>query len=270
MNARGDGKTYRGRPAWRRTQLHEAGAPALAAGRPLASAVPGTLDGADGETPHARRERLRSRLKETGDAALSDCELVELVLFRALPRRDVKPLTETLIAKFGTFAETLAAEPGLLAEVEGMSAAAVTEFKIIEAAAQRYAKGIVQKRLPMGSFREVIDYCRTSMAFESREFFRVLFLDEKNGLIRDEVQGSGTVDHTPVYPREVVKRALELSAAAIILVHNHPSGDPTPSTQDIKMTLDIVALAKSLGVTVRDHIIVGRDEHASLRGMKFI
>jgi DNA repair protein RadC len=122
----------------------------------------------------------------------------------------------------------------------------------------------------MGSWREVVDYCRTSMAFESREIFRILFLDKKNGLIADEVQGSGTVDHTPVYPREVVRRALELSATAIVLVHNHPSGDPSPSTQDVNMTLDIIAIAKPLGVAVHDHIIVGRDGHASLRGMRLI
>ena len=185
--------------------------------------------GGEDKTPHyyGHRERLRSRLREAGDGALADYELLELVLFRAIPRRDVKPLAKNLIAKFDSFAETITAEPGLLAEVEGMSASAVWEFKIVEAAAQRLVKGVVKKRLPMGSWSEVIDYCRTTMAFEGREFFRVLFLDKKNGLIADEVQGSGTVDHTPVYPREVVRRALELSATAIILVHNHPSGDAT-------------------------------------------
>jgi DNA repair protein RadC len=227
---------------------------------------------ADEETLHfhGHRERLRTRLREAGPAALADYEIVELILFRAIPRRDVKPLAKALVARFGSFAEAIAAEPKLLAEVEGMSAAAIAEFKIIEAAAQRFAKGAVKKRLPMGSWSEVIDYCRTSMAFEGREIFRILFLDKKNGLIADEVQGSGTVDHTPVYPREVIRRALELSATAIILVHNHPSGDPTPSTQDVKMTLDIIGIAKSLGVAVHDHIIIGRDGHASLRGMKLI
>jgi DNA repair protein RadC len=268
----GDAKPYRGRGDWRSAQLREAGAPALATGRPQSPADPAVLEGGEDETPHyhGHRERLRSRLREAGDGALADYELLELVLFRAIPRRDVKPLAKALIARFGSFAETIAADPARLAEVEGMSAGAVSEFKIVEAAAQRFAKGAVKKRLPMGSWSEVIDYCRTSMAFEGREFFRVLFLDKKNGLIADEVQGSGTVDHTPVYPREVVKRALELSATAIILVHNHPSGDPTPSTQDIKMTLDIIGLAKGLGLTVHDHIIIGRDGHASLRGMKLI
>ena len=268
----GDAKPYRGRGDWRRAQLREAGAPALATGRPQSPADSAVPEGGEDETPHyhGHRERLRSRLREAGDGALADYELLELVLFRAIPRRDVKPLAKALIARFGSFAETIAADPARLAEVEGMSAGAVSEFKIVEAAAQRFAKGAVKKRLPMGSWSEVIDYCRTSMAFEGREFFRVLFLDKKNGLIADEVQGAGTVDHTPVYPREVVKRALELSATAIILGHNHPSGDPTPSTQDIKMTLDIIALAKGLGLTVHDHIIIGRDGHASLRGMKLI
>ena len=219
---------------------------------------------------HGHRERLRARLLEAGAGALADYELLELILFRSIPRIDVKPLAKTLIARFGFFADAIAAEPRRLAEVEGMRAGAITEFKIVEAAAQRFAKGAVKKRLPMGSWSEVVDYCRTSMAFEKREIFRILFLDRKNGLIADEVQGSGTIDHTPVYPREVIRRALELSATAIVLVHNHPSGDPSPSSQDVKMTLEIIAVAKPLGVTVHDHIIVGRDGHASLRGMGLI
>ncbi len=219
---------------------------------------------------HGHRDRLRARLREGGGAAVADYELLELILFRAIPRVDVKPLAKTLLARFGSFADAIAASPQRLAEVKGMSAGAIAEFKIVEAAAQRFAKGAVKKRLPMGSWSEVVDYCRTAMAFENREIFRVLFLDKKNGLIADEVQGSGTVDHTPVYPREVIRRALELSATAIVLVHNHPSGDPSPSTQDVKMTLDIMAIAKPLGVTVHDHIIVGRDGHASLKGMRLI
>ena len=267
----GSAKSYHGRRERRRVQLHEAGAP-MPAGRVRSPADPPAAEGGEGETPHfhGHRERLRSRLREAGPGALADYELVELVLFRAIPRRDVKPLAKELVRRFGSFAEAIAADPGRLAEVEGMSAGAISEFKIVEAAAQRFAKGVVKKRLPMGSWSEVIDYCRTSMAFEGREMFRVLFLDRKNGLIADEIQGSGTVDHTPVYPREVMRRALELSATAIVLVHNHPSGDPTPSTQDIKMTLEIIAVAKTLGLAVHDHIIVGRDGHASLRGMKLI
>jgi len=216
------------------------------------------------------RARLRERLLQAGSEAVADYELVELVLFRAIPRRDVKPLAKALIARFGSFAEAIAAEPARLAEIEGMSAGAIAEFKIVEAGAKRFAKGVARKRLPVGSFSAVIDYCRTAMAFDAREEFRVLFLDRKNGLIADESQGLGTVDQTPVYPREVVRRALELSATAVILVHNHPSGDPTPSSQDVKMTLDIIAVAQPLGVAVHDHIIVGRDGHASLKGLRLI
>jgi len=216
------------------------------------------------------RARLRERLLQAGAEAVADYELVELVLFRAIPRRDVKPLAKALIARFGSFAEAIAAEPARLAEIEGMSQGAIGEFKIVEAAATRFAKGVARKRLPVGSFSAVVDYCRTAMAFDAREDFRVLFLDRKNGLIADESQGAGTVDQTPVYPREVVRRALELSATAVILVHNHPSGDPTPSAQDVKMTLDIIAVALPLGVAVHDHIIVGRDGHASLKGLRLI
>ena len=201
---------------------------------------------------------------------MPDYELLEMVLFAALPRRDVKPLAKDLLKKFGSFAEVVAAPLARLKEVEGVSEAVAAEFKIVEAGARRFAKGLVKKRRSLGSWSEVIDYCRTVMAFEDHEEFRVLFLDRKNGLIADEAQGSGTVDHTPVYPREVVKRALELAASAVLLVHNHPSGDPTPSTQDVKMTLDIIAIAAPLGVTVHDHIIVGRQGHASLKGLRLI
>ena len=230
---------------------------------------------ADGEAAevehyHGHRERLRTRFREGGSDALADYELIELILFRAIPRRDVKPLAKTLITRFGSFAEVMAAPPARLAEIDGMSAGAVTEFKIIEASAKRFAKVIATKRRAMGSWKDVIDYCRTAMAYADHEEFRVLFLDKKNALIADETQGVGTVDHTPVYPREVVKRALELSASAVILVHNHPSGDPTPSSQDVKMTLDIVAIAAPLGVSVHDHIIVGRQGHVSLKGLKLI
>ena len=219
---------------------------------------------------HGHRQRLRKRLRDAGPEAVADYELLELVLFRAIPRRDVKPLAKALINRFGSFAEAIAARPERLAEVEGMSEASINEFKILEAGARRFAKGAVQKRRALGSGHEVLDYCRTSMAFSDREEFRILFLDKRNGLIADEVQGSGTVDHTPVYPREVVRRALELAATAVVLVHNHPSGDPTPSTADVKMTLDIIAIAAPLGVAIHDHLIVGRDGHASLRGLRLI
>jgi len=245
-------------------------APVIAALQPSADPAPVEARGEESKHYHGHRDRLRSRLREAGPAALADYELIELILFRAIPRIDVKPLAKGLVERFGSFADAIAAAPPRLAEVKGMTAGAITEFKIVEAAAQRFAKGAVKKRLPMGSWSEVVDYCRAAMAFENREIFRILFLDKKNGLIADEVQGSGTVDHTPVYPREVIRRALELSAAAIVLVHNHPSGDPSPSSQDVKMTQEIMAIAKTLGVALHDHIIVGRHGHASLKGMRLI
>lgn len=219
---------------------------------------------------HGHRERLRARFREAGSDAVTDYELLELLLFRALPRRDVKPLAKALIAKFGSFAETIAAPPQRLAEVPGLGEAAITEIKIVQAAANRLARGEVKRRTVLSSWSAVLDYCRTAMAFADKEQFRVLFLDKRNQLIADELQQVGTVDHTPVYPREVLKRALELSATAIILVHNHPSGDPTPSRADIQMTQAIVEVAKPLGIAVHDHIIVGKDGHASFKGLRLI
>jgi DNA repair protein RadC len=174
------------------------------------------------------------------------------------------------LKRFGTFAEALAAPPQRLLEIDGVGESVVTDLKIVEAAARRLAKGAVAKRPVLSSWSAVLDYCRTAMAFAEKEQFRLLFVDKRNALIADEVQQSGTVDHTPVYPREVIRRALELSATAVILVHNHPSGDPTPSAADIKMTRDIVEVAKPLGILVHDHIIVGREGHASLKGLKLI
>ena len=219
---------------------------------------------------HGHRERLRQKFRQAGDRALADYEMLELILFRALPRRDTKPVAKALIARFGSFAEVLAAPERLLKEVEGVGEAAVTDLKIVQAAGQRMTAGKVKNRPVLGSWSGVIDYCRAAMAFADKEQFRILFLDKRNALIADELQQSGTVDHTPVYPREVVKRALELSASALILVHNHPSGDPTPSRADIDMTRRIVEIAAPLGVAVHDHIIVGKDGHASLRGLKLI
>jgi DNA repair protein RadC len=195
---------------------------------------------------------------------------MEMVLFRALPRRDVKPLAKSLIAKFGSFAEAVHAPAGRLREGDGLGEATITELKLIAAAASRIAKGPLKQRTMLSSWQAVIDYCRTSMAFADKEQFRVLFLDKRNALIADEVQQTGTVDHTPVYPREVIKRALELSATAVLLVHNHPSGDPSPSQADIQMTRAIVDIAAPLGIAVHDHIIVGKNGHASLKGLKLI
>jgi DNA repair protein RadC len=224
------------------------------------------------ETPHylGHRKRLRARFHGAGPDALSDYELLEMVLFRSLPRGDVKPLAKTLLKKFGSFAEVMHAPETRLREVDGIGDATVTNLKLIAAAAHRIAKGELQQRTMLSSWTDVIDYCRTSMAFADKEQFRILFLDKRNQLISDEVQQTGTVDHTPVYPREVIKRALELSATAVILVHNHPSGDPTPSSADIQMTKAIIDIAAPLGISVHDHIIVGRDGHASLKGMRLI
>ncbi|MBN8976077.1 MAG: DNA repair protein RadC [Rhizobiales bacterium] len=219
---------------------------------------------------HGHRERLRDRFRDVGADALSDYELLEMVLFRALPRRDVKPLAKTLIGKFGSFAETVHAPAARLREVDGLGEAAITEIKLIAAAASRVAKGQLKQRTVLSSWSAVIEYCRAAMAFADKEQFRILFLDKRNQLIADELQQVGTIDHTPVYPREVVKRALELSATAIIMVHNHPSGDPTPSTADIQMTKSIIGIANPLGISVHDHIIVGKNGHASLKGLRLM
>jgi DNA repair protein RadC len=219
---------------------------------------------------HGHRARLRERFSSAGADALSDYELLEMVLFTAQPRRDMKPIAKSLLKKFGSFAEVVHAPEPLLREVDGVGDASVSQLKLIAAAASRIAKGEIKRSVALSSWNDVIGYCRTSMAFADKEQFRLLFLDKRNQLIADEVQQTGTVDHTPVYPREVIKRALELSATAIILVHNHPSGDPTPSQADIHMTKAIVDIAAPLGISVHDHIIVGKNGHASLKGMKLI
>ena len=224
------------------------------------------------ETPHyhGHRERLRERFYGAGPDALSDYELLEMALFPALPRRDTKPLAKALLKKFGSFAEVIHAPEARLREVDGIGDASVTQLKLMAAAASRVAKGEIRRSVALSSWNDVIGYCRTGMAFADKEQFRILFLDKRNQLISDEVQQTGTVDPTPVYPREVIKRALELSATALILVHNHPSGDPTPSQADIQMTRAIVDIASPLGISVHDHIIVGKNGHASLKGMRLI
>src|ERR1700758_5692218 len=227
---------------------------------------------ASAEDPHyhGHRERLRGRFFGAGPDALSDYELLEMALFAAIPRRDTKPLAKALIKKFGSFAEVIHAPEARLREVDGIKDASVNQLKLIAAAASRIAKSEIKRSVALSSWNDVIDYCRSSMAFADKEQFRLLFLDKRNQLISDEVQQIGTIDHTPVYPREVIKRALELSASAIILVHNHPSGDPTPSSADIQMTQQIIAVAGPLGISVHDHLIVGKDGHASLKGLKLI
>ena len=224
------------------------------------------------EKPHylGHRQRLRDRFRQSGADGLSDYELLELLLFRSIPRSDTKARAKALIKRFGSLAEVLGAPEALLREVEDIGEGAALDLKIVAAVGLRMARGAVLKREVLGSWDAVLDYCRTAMAFEPREQFRILFLDKRNALIADEVQQTGTVDHTPVYPREIVRRALELSASALILVHNHPSGDPSPSRADIDMTKTIVATAKPLGIAVHDHIIIGKNGHASLKGMRLM
>lgn len=226
-------------------------------------------DAKPAETAHqvGHRQRLRERFLKGGADALPDYELLELVLFRAMPRQDVKPLAKQLIATFGSFAEALSADPERLAEVKGIGDAAIAEFKIIQAAALRLSQAQVLNRPAISSWSALLEYCNASMAYNKIEQFRILFLDRKNILIADEVQQRGTVDHTPVYPREIVKRALGLNASSIILVHNHPSGDPTPSQADIEMTRKIADSAKPLGITIHDHLIIGKGQHASFRSL---
>jgi len=224
--------------------------------------LPGKYDHAKGH-----RERLRSRFKNAGINGIQDYELLELILFRAIPRRDVKPIAKNLIAKFGGFSEVIAAPIERLIEVSGVSENVAQELKIIQAAAVKLTQDRILNRPVISSWEDLLAYCRASMADEKIELFRILFLDKKNILIADEVQQRGTVDHTPVYPREVVKRALELSASAIILVHNHPSGDPTPSAADITMTEQISKAARALGIRVHDHLIIGHTAQTSFKSL---
>lgn len=211
------------------------------------------------------RKRLRARFMAGGAEALPDYEMLELVLFRAIPRQDVKPLARLLLDTFGDFNRVISAPLSRLSEVKGVGDAVICELKLVEAAAQRLARSRVIERPVMSSWDRLIAYCHTAMAHAETEQFRVLFLDRKNVLIADEAQARGTVDQLPVYPREVVKRALELNASALILVHNHPSGDPTPSRDDIDMTAQVEAAAQALGLTLHDHVIIGKSRELSFR-----
>ena len=221
------------------------------------------------QSTHAagHRDRLRERFRRAGVEAVQDYELLELILFRAIPRRDVKPLAKEIIKAFGGLAPALAAPIERLIEVKGVSENVAMEMKIVHAASLKLAQARVMDRPVISSWNDLLAYCRAAMADEKTELFRILFLDKKNILIADEVQQRGTVDHTPVYPREVVKRALELAASAIILVHNHPSGDPTPSRADIEMTNQIVKAAQALNIRVHDHLIIGHKSEASFKGL---
>jgi DNA repair protein RadC len=238
--------------------------------KPVAPAASKPKPQAEEPHYHGHRERLRERFLRGGAEPLQDYELMELVLFRAIPRRDVKPLAKALVDHFGGFAEAISADIERLREVKGLGEAATIELKIVQAAAVKLAQGRVLQRPAIGSWNQLLAYCRAVMGFEAKEQFRVLFLDSKNRLIADEVQQRGTVNHTPVYPREIVKRALELGSSSIILVHNHPSGDATPSSADIKMTKEIIDAAKSLKIEVHDHLVIGRGEPASFRTLGLI
>jgi len=216
------------------------------------------------------RARLRARFMEGGAAAMPDYELLELVLFRAIPRQDVKPLARLLLDQFGDFNRVVTAPPSRLMALPGVGEAVVTELKIVEAAAQRMARARVINRPVLSGWQALLDYCHTAMAHRETEQFRVLYLDRKNVLIADDEQAQGTVDHVPVYPREVVKRALEINASALILVHNHPSGDPSPSAADIDMTQRIRAAAEALGLVLHDHLIIGKSRELSFRSEGYL
>ena len=234
-------------------------------------ALPVTLP--TGRTPSYmadHRKRLRTRFMDGGAAALPDYEMLELVLFRAIPRQDVKPLAHLLMAEFGDFNRVVSAPPERLRALKGVGEAVICELKIIEAAAQRLARAKVLNKQVISSWDALIDYCHTTMAHRETEQFRVLYLDRKNVLIADEEQAKGTVDHVPVYPREVAKRALELNASALILVHNHPSGDPTPSQSDIDMTAQIETACQALSLTLHDHLIVGKSRELSFKSEGYL
>lgn len=220
-------------------------------------------DRATGNDGH--RQRLRRRFLAAGAGALADYELLEMLLFLAKPRGDVKPLAKRLIARFGSFAEAISADPSELARIDGMGEASIAALKTAKAAADRLLGAPLLNRPLLSGWRQLLDYCHVAMAHDPVEVVRVLYLDRKNRLIQDELQARGTVDHTPLYPREVVKRALELGASALIVVHNHPSGDPTPSRADISVTNQLKDAAATLGIVLHDHLIVARQGHTSFR-----
>jgi len=225
-----------------------------------------------GEKAHylGHRARLRQRVLGKGADSLADYEIVEFLLFGAQPRGDMKPLAKRLIERFGSLAAVLSAEPGDLAQVSGMGPSSIAALKIVPEAARRMALADIRERPVISSWDKLLDYCRVVMGRDKIERFRLLFLDKKNRLILDEEQQRGTVDHTPVYTREVMKRALEVGATALILVHNHPSGDTTPSKADIEITLELKSAAEKLGIVIHDHVIISRSNHASFKALGLI
>ena len=218
---------------------------------------------------HGHRARVRERVLKAGIESLPDYELLELILFYAIERIDTKPLAKRLLERFGTLGDIFAAEPAQLREFE-IDQRTLVLFKAMRESGRRLAERKVKDMPVMTNWQQLIDYCHAALAHEKTEQFRILFLDRKNVLIADEVQQRGTIDHTPVYPREVVKRALALNAAALILVHNHPSGDPRPSREDIEMTREIKAAAEALGIAIHDHLVIGRKGHSSFRSLGLI
>ncbi|MGD9979379.1 MAG: DNA repair protein RadC [Hyphomonadaceae bacterium] len=216
---------------------------------------------------HDHRARLRQRFEEAGPGALSDYELLELFLFRTIPRRDTKPLAKALLSEFGTLAAVLAAPAQRIAAVNGAGPAVAQDLKTAQALFERAARAEIEKRTVISSWSQLVEYCRIAMGHEPREQFRVLFLDVKNQLIADEVMNEGTIDHAPVYPREIARRALERSAASVILVHNHPSGDPKPSAADIAITRDIIDALDTVAIRVHDHLVIGRERVASFKSL---
>jgi DNA repair protein RadC len=216
------------------------------------------------------RKRLRARFMSGGATAMPDYELLELILFRAIPRQDVKPLAHRLIHELGDFNTAISASPTRLASIKGVGQAVIQEIKIVEAAAHRLARARIMEREVLSSWDALIEYCTASMAYRETEQFRILFLDKKNYLIADEEQQKGTVDHVPVYPREVAKRALELNASSLILVHNHPSGDPTPSNADIEMTERIQRALSALNIRLHDHVIIGKEKISSFHELDLL
>jgi DNA repair protein RadC len=233
--------------------------------------VDGLAEASSIDLKAGHRQRVRDRLMSLGGDSFTDVEMLEAVLHLLIPQKDTKDLAKLLLKRFGTFSGVLSAQPAELRKFNGVGETTVANLKIVLAAAQRFGRDQVDREQPiLSSWSQLMDYCRAAMAFEDVEQLRILFLDKKNRLIADEVQQTGTVDHTPVYPREVIKRTLELNATALILVHNHPSGDPSPSAADVQMTKQIVDVAKPLGIAVHDHIVIGKAGHASMKALRLI
>ncbi len=221
----------------------------------------------DAEKPHyhGHRDRLRGRLLDNGPDALQDYELLELILFSAIPRRDVKPLAKDLLSAFGGLPELMNASLEELIKVKGISESTALLLQTMTAISHRALKAELMHKPILNSWARLMEYCQATMAHEKKEHFRILFMNKKNELIGDEIQNSGTVDHTPAYPREIMKRALELGATALILVHNHPSGDPNPSQADVDMTHAIMRAAEPFSIVIHDHIVVSRNGYSSLK-----